>query len=144
MELSTDLLALHLAEIDGAAEHARPDRSARRRLVSACAGSVGGLTAMVNGYGREEYAHLAVAAAVQSGAADCGLGVRTAAGALGLGFVPVDWERYDLVIPREFYDCDLLGPLLELLRDSEDFRRAVAELEGYDPTPMGEIVAAGG
>ncbi len=94
----------------------------------------------VRGYEREEYTHLAVAAAVQSGVADCGLGVRAAARALDLDFVPVEWERYDLVIPKQYYESDLLKPLLDLIR-GDSFRRVVAGLEGYDPDPMGQIVA---
>ena len=97
----------------------------------------------VNGYRREEYTHLAVAAAVQSGAADCGLGVRAAARALHLDFVPVEWERYDLVIPAKHYESDLVRPLLDLLR-GRHFRDVVAQLDGYDPTPMGEVVAGVG
>ncbi|HZY41631.1 MAG TPA: molybdopterin biosynthesis protein [Anaerolineae bacterium] len=92
----------------------------------------------VVGYKREEYTHLAVAAAVQSGVADCGLGVRAAARALDLDFVSVEWERYDLVIPKVYYESELLRPLLELIR-GDSFRQAVAELEGYDPDLMGEV-----
>ncbi len=95
----------------------------------------------VRGYRREEITHLAVAVAVASGVADCGLGIRAAAQALGLDFVPVAWERYDLVIPRTFYEearaGGLLAPLLDLLHDDR-FRQAIAALPGYDPTPMGE------
>ena len=93
----------------------------------------------VHGYQREEYTHLAVAAAVQSGVADCGLGVRAAARALDLDFVSVEWERYDLVIPQQFYESELLQPLLTLIR-GESFRKVVAELEGYDSSGMGEVV----
>ena len=93
----------------------------------------------VHGYTREEYTHLAVAAAVQSDVADCGLGVRAAARALDLDFVSVEWERYDLVIPQQFYESELLQPLLTLIR-GEAFRKAVAELEGYDSSAMGEVV----
>ncbi len=99
-----------------------------------------GITAeSVHGYQREEYTHLAVAAAVQSGVADCGLGVRAAARALDLDFVSVEWERYDLVIPQQFYESELLQPLLTLIR-GETFRKVVAELEGYDSSVMGEVV----
>jgi putative molybdopterin biosynthesis protein len=94
----------------------------------------------IEGYKREEYTHLAVAAAVQSGVADCGLGVRAAARALDLDFVSIEWERYDLVIPKPFYESDLLQPLLNLIR-GDSFRKAVAELPGYDPSPMGQISA---
>jgi putative molybdopterin biosynthesis protein len=93
----------------------------------------------VHGYQREEYTHLAVAAAVQSGVADCGLGVRAAARALDLDFVSVEWERYDLVIPQQFYESELLQPLLNLIR-GESFRKVVAELEGYDASEMGSVM----
>lgn len=94
----------------------------------------------IRGYQREEYTHLAVAAAVASGRADCGLGIRGAAEALGLGFIPLFQERYDLVIPREHYENPRLRPLLDLLGDS-GFREAVQALPGYDVKPMGSIIA---
>lgn len=93
----------------------------------------------VQGYAREEYTHLAVAAAVASGAADAGPGIRAAAQALNLDFVPLAHERYDLVIPRAFYVGELLQPLLALLHDPA-FRKAVAAMPGYDVTRMGEVV----
>jgi putative molybdopterin biosynthesis protein len=71
--------------------------------------------------------------------ADCGLGVRAAARALDLDFVSVEWERYDLVIPQQFYESDLLQPLLTLIR-GESFRKVVAELEGYDASEMGNVM----
>lgn len=96
--------------------------------------------ARVRGYDREEYTHLAVAAAVASGSASCGMGVRAAARALELDFLTVGWERYDLVIPREHAESDLLAPLLALLHD-DAFRAAVAAMPGYDVEPMGQVVA---
>ncbi len=96
--------------------------------------------AAVRGYGTEEYTHLAVAAAVASGRAACGLGIRAAAEALGLGFVPLFNERYDLVIPRVHYDSPFLRPLLDLLGDPR-FRNAVAALPGYSLEPMGRVIA---
>ena len=92
-------------------------------------------------YEREEFTHLAVAAAVASGAADVGLGILAAARALGLDFVPLLKERFDLVIPREFYEGPLLGPLLAIIR-REDFRREVESLGGYDTAEIGRVVAA--
>ena len=94
----------------------------------------------IKGYERMEYTHLAVAATVKSGAADCGLGILAAARALGLDFIPLFRERYDLVIPREYYESDLLAPLLEVIR-SDRFREAVEALGGYDTSIMGEVIA---
>ncbi len=93
----------------------------------------------VNGYEQEEYTHLAVAAAIASGRADCGLGIEAAALALELDFVPLFQERYDLVIPVQFIKGDLLVPLFDLMQDNI-FRQAVAALPGYDVSQMGNIV----
>jgi putative molybdopterin biosynthesis protein len=96
----------------------------------------------VRGYEREEYTHLAVAAAVVSGVADTGLGIRAAARALDLDFASLGQERYDLVIPQEHYDSDLLRPLLALLHD-DAFKAAVAAMPGYDVAPMGTVAVIG-
>ncbi len=134
--------------IGSLADLARPDvhivnrqRGAGTRvLLDYRLGGLGIAPEQVRGYAREEYTHLAVAAAVQSGVADCGLGVRAAARALDLDFVSVEWERYDLVVPQAHYESELLKPLLGLLQ-RESFRESVAELPGYDPTPMGRVAA---
>lgn len=94
----------------------------------------------IQGYDQEEYTHLAVAAAVASGRADCGLGVMAAAQALDLGFIPLFTERYQLVIPTVYYESDLLTPLRDLMQD-EDFRRSVQGLPGYTVENMGQVVA---
>ncbi len=94
----------------------------------------------VTGYEREEYSHLAVAAAVKSGSTSTGLGILSAATALGLEFVPLLDERYDLVIPRVHYESDLLQPLLALLQNA-DFRQEVDALGGYRTGEMGRVVA---
>jgi len=93
----------------------------------------------VEGYEREEYTHLAVAAAVASGSADCGMGIRNAALALGLEFIPVAHERYDLVIPEAVVDLPMVQHVLALLGDDE-FRAAVAAQPGYDVQEMGQAV----
>ncbi len=100
-------------------------------------GKLGITPEQVRGYGREEYTHLAVAAAVASGTADAGLGIRAAARALELDFVPLAHEQYDLVIPQLYFEGELLRPLLDLLHDA-DFRMAVATMPGYDIAPMGQ------
>jgi putative molybdopterin biosynthesis protein len=94
----------------------------------------------ITGYEREEFTHLAVAAAVAGGAADVGLGILAAARALQLDFVPLLKERYDLIIPRDYYDSELLAPLLSIIH-GPDFRREVELLGGYDASEMGNIVA---
>ena len=94
----------------------------------------------VAGYDRQEFTHLAVAAAVASGAADCGMGILAAAHALELGFVPLDEERYDLVIPTATYESELIAPLLAVIR-SPDFAARVLALGGYATPHLGEVLA---
>jgi putative molybdopterin biosynthesis protein len=94
--------------------------------------------AAVAGYEREEFTHMAVAAAVLSGAASVGLGILAAARALGLEFVPLFRERYDLAIPRRHWESELLAPLRAALADPE-YRAAVDALGGYDVSQMGEV-----
>ena len=114
--------------------------SGTRVLLDYHLGQLGIEPASVPGYGREEYSHLAVAAAVSGGSANVGLGILSAARALGLDFVPLFSEEYDLVIPQEHYDSRLLQPLLALL-DDDEFRGAVDALGGYDVSRMGEVRA---
>jgi putative molybdopterin biosynthesis protein len=92
----------------------------------------------IRGYEREEFTHLAVAAAVASGAADVGLGILAAARALGLEFLPLFDEQYQLVIPRTYYESDVLAPLLAILRDGA-LKAQIESLGGYDVSQMGTI-----
>jgi putative molybdopterin biosynthesis protein len=95
--------------------------------------------AAIRGYAREEHTHLAVAAAVAGGRADCGLGVRAAARAFGLGFVPVTREPYDLVVAPDALEDPKLEPLWTLMGEPE-FRAAVEALGGYDAAEMGRRI----
>ena len=90
----------------------------------------------IDGYRREEHTHLAVAAAVASGRADCALGIRAAARAFGLGFVPVAQEPYDLVTTEPLLATGILDPLLQLLDDSA-FLHQIEELGGYSTAESG-------
>jgi putative molybdopterin biosynthesis protein len=96
--------------------------------------------AAIDGYEREEHTHLAVAAAVAAGRADCGLGVLAAARAFGLDFIPLRREPYDLVMAAETVDDPLLAPLWTLLAD-DAFRAAVQGLGGYSTEETGRRVA---
>ena len=93
-------------------------------------------TARISGYEREEFSHTGVAAIVASGAADVGLGILAAARALGLDFLPLLQERYDLAIPLEYYRSELLRPLLEIIRGQE-FKDIITSLGGYDTSETG-------
>ena len=95
----------------------------------------------VNGYIHEEFTHMAVAAAVLSGAADTGLAVLSAAQALDLDFIPVAQERYDLAMLGRFYDSPMMEALLSVIRTDQAFRDQIIALGGYDVTDMGKVMA---
>ncbi len=96
----------------------------------------------IRGYEREEYTHMAVAAAVAGGSADAGMGIRAAARALDLDFIGVVEERYDLCIPAEYMETPYITRLLEVMR-MEEFRSAVKALGGYDLRDCGRIMWEG-
>jgi len=93
----------------------------------------------VRGYLDEEFTHMAVAAAVLSGSADAGLGIQAAAKALGLDFVPVVTEQYDLVIPQRFFETRGIQVLLEVIGGSR-FKQRVEALGGYSTKRTGTLI----
>jgi putative molybdopterin biosynthesis protein len=68
-----------------------------------------------------------------------GLGVRSAANALGLDFIPLGKEQYDLRFLRSFFESEKGEKLLEVIR-SDGFRKAVEALGGYEARSSGEIL----
>lgn len=98
---------------------------------------------MIRGYDKEEYTHMSVASAVLTGLADAGLAVFSSAQALGLDFIPVAEERYDLAIPYEFMDTEKIGIVLGVVRGNAEFRGLVQSLGGYDMGDMGKVMYEG-
>lgn len=93
----------------------------------------------ITGYGREAATHMAVAAAVDSGSADAGVGVLSAARAMGLDFVPVGQEEYDFAIPAEFLELDVVKAFVEVLK-SRELREKLEVLGGYTSACIGEVI----
>ena len=90
----------------------------------------------VRGYAHEELTHMAAAMAVQSGLAEVALGIRAVPEELGLGFVPLTWERFDLVIPDENLELEQVQRLLRGV-ESPEFAALLGELPGYDARETG-------
>jgi molybdate-binding protein/DNA-binding transcriptional regulator YhcF (GntR family) len=92
--------------------------------------------AEIQGYERIAPTHLAVAAAVAEGSADAGLGIRAAARAFDLDFLPLARERYDLVLAAADRDHSPVAELLAVLA-SPQFRAVVGQIGGYDTACTG-------
>jgi putative molybdopterin biosynthesis protein len=80
--------------------------------------------------------HLAVAAAVAAGAADAGLAVRAVADSLGLDWVPVATEWFELAVATA--SGSMIDPLLDVLA-STSVQDRLAALPGYDLAMSGEV-----
>jgi putative molybdopterin biosynthesis protein len=93
----------------------------------------------IAGYDQDEFTHMAVAVAVLGGSADVGLGIFAAAKALGLDFIPVVTEQYDLIIPEAHFPSDGIQAMLSVIR-SPEFRSRVEELGGYHTERTGTIL----
>jgi len=93
----------------------------------------------ISGYEREEFTHMAVGVAIASGLADAGLGVRAAANALGLDFIPVANEKYDLLFRRSFFESER-GARLQQIISMDGFKRAVSGLGGYHTAKAGTVL----
>jgi putative molybdopterin biosynthesis protein len=93
----------------------------------------------VNGYENEEFTHMSVAVAVQSGAVDVALGIYAAARALNLDFIPVVTEQYDLVIPEIYFESENIQILFETINSSE-FKNQVEALGGYSTKRTGQVI----
>ena len=134
--------------ISGPAELARPDITMVNREVGAGSRTLldrwlqdaGLATTHVSGYRHEVSSHLDVAAAVAHGQADAGPGIMAVARALGLDFLPLQEERYDLVIPLEFLNAPAVQAMLDVVV-SRPFQEELAALGGYDSSKAGTVVA---
>jgi molybdate-binding protein len=121
-----DLRALRIAR--------RPFGTGTRVLLDRLLADAGIAPASVTG--PEVASHLEVAISVASGQADTGLGVRAAATALDLGFVPVAWEDFDVVLSGDTLAA--AEPLIAVLRTAA-VQSSIDALGGYDLSRAGSV-----
>ena len=94
----------------------------------------------IEGYTHEVQRHLDVGLEVLSGRADAGPGIRPVATLLNLGFIPLRWERFDLMASKERFFDEGIQRFLGLLHEPK-FHQAVKDgLEGYDLSLSGKMV----
>jgi putative molybdopterin biosynthesis protein len=92
----------------------------------------------ISGYEKEEYTHIAAAAAVGRGSADAALGIRAAAEVMDVDFLPLAEEKYDLIIKEENLDDPRINKLIELINEKE-IKSEIEKLGGYNCKKTGEI-----
>lgn len=117
----------------------REEGAGARLLLDQRLADAGVKAAQVRGYRHVVPSHFAVARAVADGLADVGVGVGAAASAFGLDFLPLQTERYDLVVPAGLLKSH---PALQQFLDtivSRAFRTEVEALGGYDTRETGMV-----
>ena len=93
----------------------------------------------IDGYAHEFDRHLDVGLEILAGRADAGLGIAAVAGLLNLDFLPVRWERFDLLITKDVFFDKAVQLLINLLHDKK-FLDSAEKLKGYDLSQCGRIV----
>ena len=117
----------------------RPEGTGTRLLLDRELNKVNLKGTEIKGYNQEVRSHLDIALEVLSDKADAGLAIKAVAGLLGLDFIPIRWERYDLLILKEHFFEQGVQLFLGLLHELE-FRKIVEKLEGYDLSLCGKMV----
>lgn len=131
-----------LARRDVTIVNREPGAGARLLLDQRLA-AAGVKSAQVKGYERLTGSHMEVARLIAEGQADAGMGIRSVARLLGLDFIPLQEERYDLVMPTDYLTAH---PGLSALLDtmvSRPFRTEIDALGGYDTRDTGKVQSLG-
>ena len=96
-------------------------------------------TKTIKGYDHEVNSHMEIGLEVLSGRAHFGPGIRPVAALLGLDFIPLRWERYDLLITKERFFDKGIQSFIGLLQET-DFKEIAKSITGYDVSSSGKIV----
>jgi molybdate-binding protein/DNA-binding XRE family transcriptional regulator len=118
----------------------REPGSGSRALLEKLMQRAGVAGSAIRGFDRVAGGHLAAAYRVASGDADVCLATRSAARSFNLGFVTLQAERYDFVVPRAHRDLPVLRTFLDVIQSAR-VRRKFAALTCYDTRQMGRQVA---
>jgi molybdate-binding protein len=114
--------------------------SGSRALLDRLLAQSGVPASKVRGYDRVALGHLAAAHAVFTGSADVCLATRSAARAFALDFVPLERERYDLIVRREMLRHPGVSVFLDVLQRAS-LRRLLEHHAGYDVAATGSVLA---
>ncbi len=93
----------------------------------------------IKGYDFEVSRHLDVGLAILTGHADAGPGIRPVAAMLDLEFIPIRWERFDLLIPKDHFFHKGVQSFIGLLHE-EAFTALADNFKGYDLSLSGKML----
>ena len=117
----------------------RPEGTGTRLLLDRELEKAGLEGTKIEGYRQEFRSHLDVAMEVLSGRADAAPAINPVAGLLDLDFVPLRWERYDLLVSKKHFFEQGAQLFLGLLHEPK-FRDIAQKLDGYDLSLCSKMV----
>jgi molybdate-binding protein len=96
-------------------------------------------TSRIQGYEREVYTHFEVGLSILSKEADAGIATIAVSKLLGLPFLPITQESFDMILDRSTFFEKGIQAFIEIL-NSPDFRNRVERLGSYDFKSSGKIL----
>ena len=111
------------------------------KLIDYHLGRLGVDPSHIDGYDNEAYTHLEIGLSVLSNETDVGVATIAVSQLLGLFFIPITSERFDMILDQRTFFQAGVQTLMEVLR-SDSFRGRVAKLGNYDFRDSGKILYA--
>ena len=96
-------------------------------------------TSKIQGYDREVYTHFEVGLAILSKEADVGIATIAASKLLGLPFISITQESFDMILDQSTFFQKGIQAFIEVL-NSQGFRNRIEELGSYDFKNSGKIL----
>jgi len=93
----------------------------------------------VSGYEKEVYTHLEVGLSILSGEADVGIATIAVAHLLGLHFIPITQESFDMVLDQSTFFEKSVQSFIGVIH-SKEFQTRIAKMGGYDFKDAGKIL----
>jgi len=97
------------------------------------------LPSCIKGYEREVYTHFEVGLSILSEEADVGVATIAVANLLGLPFLPIARESFDMILDQKTFFHRGIQAFIEIL-NSKDFRQRVEKIGAYDFKDSGKIL----
>ena len=93
----------------------------------------------VNGYEKEVYTHFEVGLSILSKEADVGIATIAVSKLLGLPFIPIIQESFDMILDQSTFFEKGIQAFIEIL-NSQEFRNRVERLGSYDFKNSGKVL----
>jgi len=96
-------------------------------------------TSRIQGYEREVYTHFEVGLSILSKEADAGIATIAVSKLLGLPFIPITQESFDMILDQSTFFEKGIQAFIEIL-NSQEFRNKVERLGSYDFKNSGKVL----